>query len=83
MSEIHQQHNEIDRSISKLLEIFHTDTQQKLHLAPMHSRPLLHSDTGIFQLADDGWPEDCDDLDQDNGDPHPANWPQLPAKDLR
>ncbi|MEV6137152.1 hypothetical protein AB0L63_14045 [Nocardia sp. NPDC051990] len=57
MSEIHRQRNEIDPSVSELLEIFHTDTQQKLHLAPMRSHPLFHSDTGIFQLADDGWPE--------------------------
>lgn len=66
MSEIHRQHNEIDRSVLDLLEIFHADTPKKLDLAPVDSRPLVHSDTGISPLDENGWPEDYDDLDQDD-----------------
>ncbi|WP_062982040.1 hypothetical protein [Nocardia anaemiae] len=53
-------------SVRRLLDDYHQDTQQKLHRAPIDSRPIFEGADGLLVPVDeDGWISDSDaDLDK-------------------
>ncbi|MEV4238679.1 hypothetical protein AB0J47_26275 [Nocardia sp. NPDC049737] len=55
-------------SVRRLLDDFHKDTQQKLDLAPIDSRPIFQgADGSLVPVDEDGWI--CDsDADPDKAD---------------
>lgn len=67
MREIQPRRDEIAPSVKALLAAFHEDTPEKLELAPSHSHPTLQQSDGSWcKVGEDGWPADCDNLDQDD-----------------
>ncbi|WP_330250485.1 hypothetical protein OG874_30210 [Nocardia sp. NBC_00565] len=60
------QRKEIAPSVRRLLADFHSDTLQKIELAPTDSKPIYQSSDGFLMPVDeDGWVSDSDaDLDK-------------------
>lgn len=67
MTEIQLRRNDIAPAVMTLLATFHQDTWFKLELAPTDSAPLCQrADGSLYEVGEDGWPMDYDDLDNDD-----------------
>lgn len=56
-----QPNNELAPSVRALLAFFNADTELKLSLAPVDSRPKVHlADGTLCEVGADGWPDSFD-----------------------